>query len=89
MHKFFKYSPPKENCDFDLTFGKNVSETSHFELSDALISPDIDITLNNVNKIVHADVNGDIKIRHFICHNTTDKRKGFLVWLDGLVNSNL
>jgi len=89
MLNFLKYSPPAHKDAFDLTFGDNKIQITRHDISDAVVSADLEKTLSNVKTIIHSDINGDIKIRHFMCHTKEDSRKGFLVWVDGLVNSTL
>ncbi len=89
MRNIFKYIPPKETVDFDLTFGKTAEKVHRQDMSKVTVSEDIEKTYSDVKSIVHSDINGDIKIRHFVCHTTQDSRRGFLVWVDGLVNTTM
>ncbi len=89
MFHIFKYTPPEEKNDFDLTFGNTKAETVRTCMSNITVSSNLEKTLSDVKTIIHSDINGDIKIRHFVCHMTQKERRGFLIWVDGLVNSTL
>ncbi|MBR5506207.1 MAG: spore germination protein [Clostridia bacterium] len=88
MLKFLKYNPPRQSSDFDLTFGENCAYVSE-QTGDSCVDADIDASFEAVRRILHTDVNGDIKIRWFNLAGTNGKKRGFLVWVDGLANSGM
>lgn len=87
MFDFLKYNPPRREHVFDLTFGENNSAEKTKCSFDANVSADIDASFASVRRILHTDINGDIKIRWFNCRTSPKACRGFLIWVDGLANS--
>lgn len=82
----FKYSEPK-NYNFALTSSNNYKKSDKDDTES--IYPSIDLNLQYIKKKYNADINSDIMIREFSLTTKNTSFKAFLLYIDGMIDSNL
>lgn len=87
MFDFLKYKPSDRENKFDLTFSDDYSRQLKSDKK-YNVCTDINVNLENMKKVMHLERNGDIIIRTFMCMVNSVRKKGFIVFADGIVNRN-
>lgn len=86
MHSIFNYTPGN-SYDFDIIANVNTNETQ--ENSQQKISSNISSNLDYIKTVYNTLINSDIVIREFTLIARNKKFEAFLLYVDGLVDTNI
>lgn len=83
----FNFEPPKKTYLFKIKNDKKDNSTAFDKSSN--ISASINENLEIIKKLTHADISSDIAFRNFIININKQEYYAFIVFYDGLSDSNL
>lgn len=86
LKELFKYTPPKE---YNFTLVPSASTSTPQPDAEKNIYPNIDLNLKHIKWVYNADINSDIIIREFSLTSRNTEYKAFLLYIDGMVDSDL
>ena len=85
--KFLNFVPPKKTYPFKIK-GSQKSDSNEFDKSN-IISSNLNENFETIKKLTHSDVCSDIVYRNFIININKQEYYAFIVFYDGLSDSNL
>ena len=86
LKKLFEYKPPK-NYNFNLK--PSILETSSSDISNSSILDNLELNLRYIKSKYNSDINSDVVIREFSLIAKEKEYKAFLLYIDGMVETNL
>ena len=86
VKELFKYTPPRE---YNFTLIPSTSTSTPQPDSEKKIYTSMDLNLKHIKWVYNADINSDIIIREFSLTSRNTEYKAFLLYIDGMVDSDL
>ncbi len=81
----FKYNP---KVDYNFSLKPSLTNQKHTKI-EKKINTNIDLNLKKLKQLYNFEINNDITIREFTLNAKNKKYKAFLLYIDGMVNSEL
>lgn len=86
INSIFTYQPTK---NYDFTISTNVNNTEANNNKELKIFPDLSSNMNYIKTAYNTLINSDIVIRHFTLNARNKQYAAFLLYVDGLIDTNL